>query len=244
LTPLFKGLGTFPHLRNFQLCMPYDGSSFSCIQPLLAFLARHKNIQYFQFGTLAIAPREAPTPDELKEWIPSILRSLDDSFRDIEEINVALRPLKANSTFTTLNEFLSTHGPNLVSLSLTEDTTLSFKEVHEILKPRNSLAFAHLRRLSLHVKYLTVELFSFLAQTFPNLQELEIGFMYFGEELDFVSFRDELLEHWQEFLGWELKVITFISDPGQTSGWTEDGMRYWLTYSISSLENVYIQSSH
>ena len=189
LTPLFKGLGAFPHLRNFQLSMPYDGSSFSCIQPLLAFLAKHRNIQCFRFSTLPTAPREAPTPDELKEWIPSILRSLDNSFGDIEEINVALRPLKANSTFTTLNEFLSTHGPNLTSLSLTEDTTLSFKEVHEMLKPRNSHAFDHLRRLSLRVKYLTVELFSFLAQTFPKLQELEIGFMYFsqGLELDFVS---------------------------------------------------------
>ena len=188
LTPLFKGLSTFPHLRNFQLSMPYDGSSFSCIQPLLAFLAKHNNIQCLRFSTLPTA-REAPTPYELMEWIPSILRSLDESFGDIEEIAIALRPLKANSTFTTLNKFLSTHGRNLVSLSLTEDTTLSFKEVHEMLKPRGSHAFDHLRRLSLHVKYLTVELFLFLAQTFPKLQKLEIGFTYFsrGLELDFVS---------------------------------------------------------
>ena len=49
----------------------------------------------------------------------------------------------------------------------------------QIAVARNSHA-----RLSLHVKYLTVELFLFLAQTFP----LEIGLMYFSQEfeLDFV----------------------------------------------------------
>jgi hypothetical protein len=183
LTPLFKGLGTFPHLRKFQLSMPYNGSSFSCIQPLLSFLARHTSIQCFWLSTSPTAPRNAPTPIELQEWIPSILKSLDDSFDDIQEINVALRPLRAHSIFTTLSDFLSTHGPNLSSLTLTEDTTLHFKEVHEMLKPRNSHGFTHLKRLSLHVQHISAELFSFLAQTFPNLQELEIGF---SRGLDFV----------------------------------------------------------
>lgn len=187
LTPLFQSLGTFPHLRKFGLSMPYNGSSFSCIGPLLSFLARHKSIQCFRLSTSPTAPRNAPTPIELQEWIPSILRSLDDSFGDIQEIDVALRPLRAHSTYTTLSEFLSTHGPNLSSLTLTEDTTLDFKEIHEMLKPRNPYSFIHLKSLSLHVQHISAELLSFLAQTFPNLQELQIGFMDFSWDFDFVS---------------------------------------------------------
>jgi hypothetical protein len=187
LTPLFKCLGTFSHLRKFELSMPYNGSSLSCIEPLLSFLARHKSIQCFRLSTSPTAPRDAPTPVELQEWIPSILKSLDDSFGDIQEIDVALRPLRAHSTYTTLSEFLSTHGPNLSALTLTEDTTLDFKEVHEMLKPRNSYSFIHLQRLSLHVQNISAELLSFLAQTFPNLLELEIASMSLPWDFDFVS---------------------------------------------------------
>jgi hypothetical protein len=54
-------------------------------------------------------------------------------------------------------------------------------------------------------------------------------------------FSDELKEHWQDFLGWKLKVITFPYRSGREGDWTDDEMERLFKHSISSLEAVDFQ---
>ncbi|KAF8634691.1 hypothetical protein AX15_000749 [Amanita polypyramis BW_CC] len=232
LALLFKSLGTFPRMRNFELSMPYDGSSLSSIGPLLSFMAKQKGIQSFKLSTTPVARRAVPTSTELKEWIPGILKAIDSSFGNIQDVSIALRPLKTKSTLAALIGFLTTHGQNLMSLSLTEDNSLGFQEVQEMLSTRTSYGFFHLQRLSLSVERLSVALFSFLAETFPNLKELEIGLTYIlqGPELD--TFNEELIEDQQRYWGWGLKLIRIPREPGTVLGPV-------LLHCIPSLENIY-----
>ncbi|KAK2462798.1 hypothetical protein APHAL10511_005189 [Amanita phalloides] len=234
LTPLFRSLGTFPHMRNFELSMPYDGSSLSCIEPLLSFLARHKGIHSFRLSTSSAAPRHAPTSVELREWIPNVLRFLDGSFGNIEDANLALRPLKAKSTLTALMGFLSAHDSDLTSLTLTEDKTLNIQEIQCMFRSKDQYDFFHLQHLSLHVLRISAELFSFLAKTFRNLKNLEIGILYYPRGPEFDIFCEELMEHWQDFLGWHLKTISIPGRafPGQ------ERLRSVLIHSMTSLEDV------
>ncbi|KAM6495141.1 hypothetical protein JOM56_009764 [Amanita muscaria] len=203
LALLFKALGTFSRLSHFDLSMPYDGSSFSTTRPLLSFVDRHKGLRSLELSTKPAATRQSPTQLEHKEWIPRILDLLDSSFRNVQQVNVALRPLKAKSISDALIRFLSIHGHNLALLALTENAGLSLEEVQAILGATKH--FYHLERLALNVQRVDEALFRLLATRFPRLKHLEIGFMY--PPISLHSLREDLNKNREFYSEWGLKRI-------------------------------------
>jgi len=238
LVLLFKNLGVFPHLRHFEVCMPFDGSSFSTVAPLLSFLGNHKRLRELKMGTGPPPTRLFPTSQEQREWILQILRHLDDTFRDIQRIDVALRPLKAKATFLALINFLSVHGHNLTSLTLSEDKSLSFAEVQDIFQPRTQFGFYHLQHLALNVHIINPELFRFLATKFLNLKHLEIGFQDFTPGHTFDTFCEELLANRLSYADWGLKRIDFPNESGRAQNWSPPEMQQVLKKCIPSLNDV------
>jgi hypothetical protein len=234
---LFKNLGVFPHLRNFELCMPFDGSSFSTVAPLLSFLGNHKRLRALKLGTKPPPVRRSPTSLEQREWIIQILRHLDDTFGDIQHIDVALRPLKAKATFLALINFLSVHGHNLTSLTLSEDQSLTFAEVQDIFQPRTQFGFYHLQHLALNVHIINPELFRFLATKFLNLKHLEIGFQDFTPGHTFDTFCEGLLENRLSYADWSLKRINFPNESGKAQDWSPSEMQRVLEECIPSLND-------
>jgi hypothetical protein len=153
----------------------------------LSFLSNQKRLQTLKLGTNPAPAPRSPTSREQREWVLQILRCLDNTFKDIEHINIALRPLKAKATLVTLIEFLSIHGNNLASLTLSDDESLSFQEIQAIFQHRTKFFFYHLKNLALNVHILNPELFRFLATRFPRLKHLEMGFQDFTPGHTFVS---------------------------------------------------------
>ncbi|PFH49599.1 hypothetical protein AMATHDRAFT_4754 [Amanita thiersii Skay4041] len=212
LAIFFESLGTFPHLRHFSLFMPYDGSSFSTLIPLLCFLHRHKALRSVQLGTRNCVPRVIPTCPGLREWIPRILQALDSSFHHIQRADVALRPLKSQAALDAFIRFLSAHGHNVTSLTITEDNMLSFTEVRQMFNHfSNAPHQSPLEQLDLKVQELTPNLLRFLQDAFPRLRELRIGFSYPSAYSHFAAFCDELqdMDH-QDFTLWGLRRINLI----------------------------------
>lgn len=202
LALLFTALGSFSHLSHFGLSMPFDGSSFSTTKPLLSFVGRHKGLRSLELSTKPAATRQSPTQPEHKEWIPRILDLLDTSFPNVQQVNVALRPLKAKSILDAVIRFLSNHGHNLASLALTENPGLSSEEVQAIL---GTIKHSNLERLALNVQRVNEELFRLLATRFPRLKHLEIGFMYPPFSLH--SLWEDLNNNREFYSEWGLKRI-------------------------------------
>ncbi|KAF8629518.1 hypothetical protein AX17_005644 [Amanita inopinata Kibby_2008] len=239
LTQLFSHLETFPLLRHFALSMPCDGSSLSSMRPVLLFIGRHKALQSIQLSTSNCAPRVAPVSSEVKEWIPKILNFVDDSFYDIQQANIALRPLRAQTTLDALAAFLSNHGHNLTSLALTEDNT---HEIHEIFNAQMPRSFIQIRYLSIDVRSLSAKQFMSLYKLFPNLKELQMGFMYFPQRRDFDDFGGHMIDSREYFRDWGLNHVAMLYRSGQKQEWREEDMRFVLQTSIPSLETFELAS--
>ncbi|KAF9447112.1 hypothetical protein P691DRAFT_802968 [Macrolepiota fuliginosa MF-IS2] len=177
-----KRWGTFPHLKSFGLCIPFDGGLLSSPEDLYKHvLEPHAGtLEKLRLSTTCCAVPRGSLPPDCHFWIQRILKSsLDTRFPRLREVELALRPLKAN--LVDLHTFLALRAPTLEKLCLT-DRALYYKELTELfdcLCPPSALPRRQndvLENLCIKVDTLSAESLALIAARFPGLKTLGLTF--------------------------------------------------------------------
>lgn len=173
--------GRFPGLKSLGLCIPFNGVTLSSPEGFFKHVVEPHalTLEKLSLSTTRASVRRDP-PRHCENWIPRIVKSsFNITFPRLREIELALRPLKAN--LDDLKIFLRNRAPTLEKLSLTERAL----EIHELRELFVSLcppsAFPNgrndvLRCLKMKVNVLSPTLIVLVAEHFPKLESLDLTF--------------------------------------------------------------------
>lgn len=174
--------GSFPELKSFSLCLPFDGGLLSCPECLYTrVLKPHaRTLEKLKLITASCAVSPGPRPPDAQYWIRRILKaSFGCPFPRLREVEVALRPLWAS--LDDYRTFLQLHAPTIEKLWLT-DRALHNEELIDILDslcPPSGQNHV-LRNLKIKVDVLSVDLLLLIAARFPQLKTLGLTFNDIG----------------------------------------------------------------
>jgi len=193
LSRFFRYLGSFPHLREMGLKIPFDGGQLSDPHTLCNFIARHTHtLRSLSLQTTRCAVHSSPVAPESAFWIQTVLSTLQSpshphspahpplpAFPELRSLTLALRPLKA--PLDLISTFLRAHAGTLEHLALL-DRTLDLYDLRTTLLPPLlsrwpvlDLRFlAPLKSLEMRVDRISPHLLILLAQELPGLRKLRL----------------------------------------------------------------------
>lgn len=177
-----KRWGKFPNLKSFGLCIPFDGGILSSPEDLYKHVVEPhaQTLEKLKLSTTCCGVPLGSLPPDCHYWIQRILKlSLDTDFPHLGEIELALRPLRAN--LDDLQTFLKKRAPTLRKLCLT-DRVLHVHELAELFKslcPSDTFPTGRndvLMSLKIKIDVLSPTLLVLIAQRFPELRTLGLAF--------------------------------------------------------------------
>lgn len=232
-----KRWGAFPHLKSFSLCIPFNGTLLSSSEDLYEWIIKPHagSLEKLRLSASsgALAPQGSLPPDH-HFWIQRILKSsFNTPFPRLCEVELALRPLKAELTY--LHTFLKLHSATLKKVCLT-DRVLNIHEIVELFRSLESSPGHQnydLEALEIKVDVLSAQLLVLIAQQFPQLKALDLAFMDLvgnknsehggnNPQLRLSSFADAMHSYSMTvFSDWNLRALNLIGSPS-TSPWIND----------------------
>lgn len=221
--------GSFPELKSFSLCIPFDGGLLSYPECLYTHVLKPHagKMEKLKLSTTCCAVSPGPRPPNAHIWIQRILKaSFGTPFPRLREVELALRPLKAS--LNDLQTFLQRQAPTLEKLWLT-DRALRNEELIDLFDSLcppsvSSTGQNHvLENLRIKVDFLNVELLLLVARRFPRLKTLGLTFTDFGSDAELkgprlnngqkvIAFSQSLKPHFDTFATWGLRML-YITPP-------------------------------
>jgi hypothetical protein len=178
LSRFYRYLGTFPHLRSIGLMIPFDGAQLPDPQPFIKFVHKHsRTLESLSLQTARCAAHAGRLAPECFNWIQAIIASVQEPFPELENVAIALRPLRAPLDLIT--HFLRLHAPTLRSVALT-DRMLEWGDVYNQILPALcsdsplNLPPIPLRTLQMRVDAVTPWILRGFATKLPHLRHLKL----------------------------------------------------------------------
>ncbi|KAJ3520940.1 hypothetical protein NMY22_g12525 [Coprinellus aureogranulatus] len=178
LSRFYKYLGTFPHLRAIALTVPLNGAHLADPRMFCSFIHKHsRTLESLSLQTTRCAPHAERLAPECLNWIQTIIASIQEPFPELEDVTIALRPLRA--PLDILTHFIRMHAPTLKSVALT-DRMLEWGDVYQHILPAFSSAspldasMIRLQTLQMRVTAVTPWILSGLATKLPRLKHLKL----------------------------------------------------------------------
>ncbi|KXN80703.1 hypothetical protein AN958_08284 [Leucoagaricus sp. SymC.cos] len=174
--------GVFPRLKSFALSIPFNGGLLSSPEDFYRHVMEPhaRTLEKLKLSTTHSGPSRYKLPPDCHLWIRRILKSsFDAEFPRLREVELALRPLKAE--LTDLHTFLGRRAPILEKLTLT-DRALNDAELVELFQALCPSEEYHtgqntvLGSLKIKVAVLSPQLLLLVAQKFPRLKSLCLTF--------------------------------------------------------------------
>ncbi|KAJ3569055.1 hypothetical protein NP233_g5307 [Leucocoprinus birnbaumii] len=229
--------GTFPHLKSFSLCIPFNGGLLSSPEDFYEHLIKPHagTLEKLKLSTSCggLAPQGSLDP-ACHYWIQRILRSsFKTPFPRLREVELALRPLKAE--LTDLHTFLQLHSASLQNLCLT-DRALNIQELDQIFESLERLPGHRndvLETLGVKMEVLDARTLVLIAHRLPQLKALNLAFTDLMEDAkvpEQARSRPQLrLARYQDsfakmlgpysipvFFDWQLRYLNLIESPSTT----------------------------
>lgn len=174
--------GKFPDLKSLSLCIPFNGAALSSPEGFYEHVVKPhaSTLEKLRLSTTRASVPLGPVPRHCQNWIQRIIKSsFDTPFPRLREVELALRPLRAN--LDDLKTFLENRAPTLEKLTLTDRAL----QVHELKELFESLCLSRvfpsgrndmLESLKMKVDVLSPTLLVLAAECFPELKSLNLTF--------------------------------------------------------------------
>ncbi|KAF9467596.1 hypothetical protein BDZ94DRAFT_968545 [Collybia nuda] len=179
LSPLFHGLGYFPHLRKLDLRVVMNCLTLSDPAALTSFITLHKdNLQELSMRAHHHTPLNNPSDVSYETWITKTLPQI--KFPALVSLTVGLHA-GYHSSRTIIPQLSSKKLPSLVFVTL-KDAPLSHDDVKTVLEHAGE--FLPWQTLRLNLTQLTPLLIDTLAAGLPHLAELDMTCGQVSADLD------------------------------------------------------------
>jgi len=223
--------GSFPELRSFSLCIPFDGGLLSNPESLYTHVLKPhaRTLEKLNLSTACCGISPGSRPPDSHYWIQRILKaSFGTPFPRLREVELALRPLKAS--LDDLQTFLEYHAPTLEKLWLTDRALRNgeLREIFDSLCPTSVFPTKQnhiLKNLRIKVDELNAELLVLIAERFPQLSTLGLTFTDIGinteskgsphlnNEQKLTTFARSLRPHADLLTTWGLRMLHIADGP-------------------------------